>query len=86
MQMRMNGRNALVTGGSQGIGRAIAKHFAASGAQVAIVARGSDALAKAKDEIAAAADAALRLQPGALPPRPRRPKAGPRARCRLAEY
>jgi 3-oxoacyl-[acyl-carrier protein] reductase len=56
MLMRMNGRNALVTGGSQGIGRAIAKHFARSGANVAIVARGADALLQAKAEIAAAGD------------------------------
>src|SRR5258708_3654527 len=56
MQMRMSGRNALVTGGSQGIGRAIAKHFAGAGANVAIVARDQAGLDEAKAEIAAAAN------------------------------
>ena len=56
MQMRMNGRNALVTGASQGIGRAIARHFAGAGANVAIVARGQAGLDEAKAEIAAAAN------------------------------
>jgi 3-oxoacyl-[acyl-carrier protein] reductase len=57
MHMRMDGRNALVTGGSQGIGRAIAAHFAGAGARVAIVARGADALAAARAEIAAKTNA-----------------------------
>jgi|SRR5436190_10104884 NAD(P)-dependent dehydrogenase (short-subunit alcohol dehydrogenase family) len=57
MQMRMNGRNALVTGGSQGIGRAIAKHFAGAGANVAVVARGQKGLDEARAEIAAASNA-----------------------------
>jgi 3-oxoacyl-[acyl-carrier protein] reductase len=54
MQLQMNKRNALVTGGSYGIGRAIASRFAGAGANVAIVARGKDALETAKAEIAAA--------------------------------
>ena len=53
MEMRMNGRNALITGGSQGIGRAIAKKFAGAGANVAIVARGQRGLDEARLEIAA---------------------------------
>src|SRR6267378_3249662 len=54
MQMRMSGRNALITGGSQGIGRAIAKHFAGAGANVAIVARGQKGLDEARAEVVAA--------------------------------
>lgn len=51
MQVTMNGRNALITGGSLGIGRAIASRFVESGGNVAIVARRADVLEEAKAEI-----------------------------------
>ena len=57
MEMRMNGRNALITGGSQGIGRAIARNFARAGANVAIVARNQAGLDEARAEIAAGTNA-----------------------------
>ncbi|MEO0672396.1 MAG: SDR family oxidoreductase [Pseudomonadota bacterium] len=44
MQVTMSGRRALVTGGSLGIGRAIAARFLGAGADVAIVARRSEIL------------------------------------------
>src|SRR5262249_55413589 len=44
MEISLAGRSAIVTGGSKGIGFAIATRFAASGADVAIIARGRDAL------------------------------------------
>jgi NAD(P)-dependent dehydrogenase (short-subunit alcohol dehydrogenase family) len=51
MQISLEGRSALITGGSKGIGLAIATRFAASGAQVAIVARGREALDQAAEAI-----------------------------------
>jgi 3-oxoacyl-[acyl-carrier protein] reductase len=48
------GRIALVTGASQGIGRAIAIRLAAEGAQVALAARNQEKLAEVAAEIAAA--------------------------------
>lgn len=56
MQMRMPGRNALITGGSKGIGLAIAQNFAGAGANVAIVARDPKGLDDARAEIATAAN------------------------------
>jgi NAD(P)-dependent dehydrogenase (short-subunit alcohol dehydrogenase family) len=51
MELTMNGRSAIVTGGSKGIGFAIAGSFASSGADVAIVARGQESLDAAVAEI-----------------------------------
>ena len=57
MDISLAGRSALVTGGSKGIGLAIATRFAASGADVAIVARGREALDQAAKTIGATARA-----------------------------
>ncbi|MGA8379734.1 MAG: SDR family oxidoreductase [Stellaceae bacterium] len=48
MDIRLNGRSAVITGGSKGLGLAMAERFAASGADVAIVARSPETLAEAK--------------------------------------
>ena len=42
MDLQLNGMNALISGGSRGIGRAIAEAMAGEGANVAICARGED--------------------------------------------
>lgn len=55
MEISLAGRTAIITGGSKGLGLATAKQFAASGADVAIVARGDDALEAAKHKILSSA-------------------------------
>jgi 3-oxoacyl-[acyl-carrier protein] reductase len=52
MQITMKDRVAVVTGGSKGIGIAVARRFAESGAKVAILARGAADLKAARERLA----------------------------------
>ena len=51
MQLDLNGRNAVIAGGSRGIGRSIALAFARAGANVSICARGETALRATEAEL-----------------------------------
>jgi 3-oxoacyl-[acyl-carrier protein] reductase len=50
--MNLTGRTAIITGASQGLGKAIAERFVAAGADVFLVARGEGELRKTADELA----------------------------------
>jgi NAD(P)-dependent dehydrogenase (short-subunit alcohol dehydrogenase family) len=52
MDLELKGKRALVTGGSRGIGKAIARVLAQEGADVALLARNLQALASAAAELA----------------------------------
>ena len=64
MDLGLSGRTALVTGGSRGIGRAIAAELAAEGARVAIASRDPHAAA---DELGVSALPYDAAEPGAAP-------------------
>jgi 3-oxoacyl-[acyl-carrier protein] reductase len=57
MDISLNGRSAIITGASKGLGLAMATQFATSGADVALVARGREALDEAVAGIRAKAQA-----------------------------
>src|SRR3954463_16552026 len=57
MNLELEGRRAIVTGGSRGIGLAVARALAVEGARVALVARGVEALDEAAHALSALASA-----------------------------
>jgi len=54
VDLELTGKRAVVTGGSRGIGLAVAKALAAEGADVALLARDKAALEAARETVAAA--------------------------------
>jgi NAD(P)-dependent dehydrogenase (short-subunit alcohol dehydrogenase family) len=52
MEINLKGRTAVITGGSRGLGEAMAKALAEAGAQIALVARDRTRLERVRDDIA----------------------------------
>jgi 3-oxoacyl-[acyl-carrier protein] reductase len=53
MELGLRGRNAIITGASRGIGRAIAEQLAGEGVNLALCARGADALRDTAEKLGA---------------------------------
>ncbi|MGH7372744.1 MAG: SDR family oxidoreductase [Candidatus Rokuibacteriota bacterium] len=66
MDLGLKGKTALVTGGSKGIGRAVAKTLAAEGARVAICSRDASALKQAATDIERETGGRVETVPGDL--------------------
>ena len=56
MEISLKGRSALITGGSEGLGKGMAMRFAQSGADVAILARRPEVLDRAKADLKKVSD------------------------------
>lgn len=63
LELGLDGKIAIVTGGSEGLGRAAAERLAREGARVAICARRKDVLERAADEIRAASGGEVMAHP-----------------------
>ncbi|HEY0560368.1 MAG TPA: SDR family oxidoreductase [Frankiaceae bacterium] len=63
MLLDLSDRRVVVTGASRGIGRAIARAFAAEGCRLAVCARGEDALAEAAEDLRALGAAEVFARP-----------------------
>src|SRR5262245_7618358 len=59
--VKLNGRTALITGASQGLGAEIARQFVAEGASVVICARNATQLAEQRQRLQASASASQRV-------------------------
>ena len=56
MNISLKGKNAIVCGSTQGIGKAVALELASNGASVILIARNEQSLQKTKDELTASPD------------------------------
>jgi NAD(P)-dependent dehydrogenase (short-subunit alcohol dehydrogenase family) len=66
VDLNLTGRSALVTGGSKGIGLAIAHSLAAEGCNLHLAARTASELSKAADDIRARYNVTVRIHPADL--------------------
>ncbi len=66
MDLDLKGKTALITGGSKGIGRAIAAALLAEGASVTLVARNADQLAATQADLAQSAKGRVDILPADL--------------------